>query len=139
MSNSGVNDNPSAILPGESINFPSPSVNPFGTIQRDGGTSNTNFTLPADSIFEITFQIVIQNTGELVVVLNGTELLETVVGKSGGGQLLGTCIISTPTGTDSIISIQNPSTAVAGGLQIDESSGALTQPLSCHLVIKQLK
>lgn len=24
-------------------------------------------------------------------------------------------------------------------LQIDESSGALTKPLSCHLVIKQLK
>lgn len=28
--------------------------------------------------------------------------------------------------------------AVSGGLKIDEATGALTQPLSCHLIIKQI-
>jgi hypothetical protein len=137
MSSSGVNDNPDAINPGDAISFPSPAINPFG-IQRYG-TSTTEFVLPPDSIFEIIFQVTIQNTGELVVVLNGNELIETVVGKSGGGVVVGTCIIFTPSSINSVISINNPSTANAGGIKVDEPSGALTQPLSCHLIIKKLQ
>jgi hypothetical protein len=137
MSISGVNDNPNAIEPGFAINFPSPTVNPFG-IQRNG-TSTSEFVLPPNSVFEITFQVTIQNTGELVVVLNGNELIETVVGHPGGGAVVGMCIIVTPPTINSIISINNPSSAKPGGVKVDESSGALTQPLSCHLIIKKLQ
>ena len=73
-----------------------------------------------------------------MVVLNGTELLFTVVGKPGNGEIIGVSIISTPTGIPSVLSINNPSTAPNGGLQIDAATGALSQPLSCHLIIKQL-
>jgi hypothetical protein len=45
---------------------------------------------------------------------------------------------TTPSGGQSTLSINNPSTAVAGGIKIDEATGALSQPLSCHLIIKQL-
>jgi hypothetical protein len=48
------------------------------------------------------------------------------------------CIIKTPSGLNSLLSINNPSSAVSGGLKIDEATGALTQPLSCHLIIKQI-
>jgi hypothetical protein len=137
MSNSGVNDNPDPIEPGLAVSFPSPSVNPYG-IQRNG-SSTTEFVLPPDNVFEITFQVTIQNTGQFVVVLNGNELIETVVGHSGGGAVVGMCIIITPPSINSIISIRNPSSAVAGGVKIDEASGALTQPLSCHLIIKKLQ
>jgi hypothetical protein len=132
-----VNDNPDSIDPGNSVNFPRPLINPFGTIQRVAG-SPSQFTLPPAGIFEITFQVTVQNTGELVVVLNGAEILETVVGKSGNGEIVGISIISTPVGSPSILSINNLSTAVAGGIKVDEATGALTQPLSCHLIIKQL-
>jgi hypothetical protein len=139
MSNEDINDNPDSISPGSSVNFPSPSINPYGTIQRVPG-SKTNFSLPAGGVFEITFQVVVQNTGELVIVLNGSELAMTVVGKSGGGFIVGMSIVSTPSGSSpSVLSINNPASAVSGGLKIDESSGALTQPLSCHLIIKQLQ
>jgi len=47
-------------------------------------------------------------------------------------------IITTPSGGQSTLSINNPATAVAGGIKIDEATGALSQPLSCHLIIKQL-
>jgi hypothetical protein len=132
-----VNDNPEAIEPGSSVNFPNPAVNPYGVIQRNG-TSKNLFSLPAGGVFEITFQVGVQNTGELVVVLNGQEQLMTIVGKNGGGLLVGVSIISTPLLIDSVLSINNPSSAVEGGLKIDKSSGALSKPLSCHLIIKQL-
>jgi hypothetical protein len=132
-----INDNPDPIEPGNAVNFPSPLINPYGSIQRVTG-SKTQFTLPPGSVFEITFQVTVQNTGELVIVLNGSELLMTVVGKSGNGSIIGMSIISTPFGSSSTLSINNPSTASEGGLKIDSATGSLTQPLSCHLIIKQL-
>ena len=81
----------------------------------------------------------VSNTGELVVVLNGTELLYTVVGKPGSGLIVGLSIVATPLIGNSIITISNPLTAPVGGLQIDAATGALSQPISCHLIIKQLK
>jgi hypothetical protein len=131
------NDNPDSIEPGSAVHFPRPSINPYGIIQRSSG-SPYEFLLPPNCVFEVTFQVTVQNTGELVVVLNGNELSQTIVGKSGGGFVVGMSIISTPSGSPSTISINNPSTAVSGGIKIDESTGALTQPLSCHLIIKQL-
>jgi hypothetical protein len=138
MSQSGINDNPNDIGPGESVNFPSPSVNPFGIIQRKEGTSPNEFVLPPDCIFEITFQVTTNNTGELLVVLNGNELIQTVVGKSGGGTIVGMSIITTPSGNESILSINNPVGSPSGGLKIDESSGSLVHPLTCHLIIKKI-
>jgi hypothetical protein len=139
MSNTIINDNPDAIAPGSAVNFPKPLINTYGTIQRLNGTNPNSFSLPPNGVFEITFQVTVQNTGELVIVLNGQEQAMTVVGKSGGGTLVGVSIITTPPINSSTLSINNPSTAVAGGLKIDESSGsALSQPLSCHLIIKQL-
>jgi hypothetical protein len=133
----GVNDNPDDIEPGSSVNFPKPLVNPYGSIQRVTG-SNSQFSLPPSGIFEITFLVTVQNTGELVLVLNGIELLITLVGKAGNGQLVGMSIISTPIGPPSVLSINNPTTADNGGLKIDAATGILSLPLSCHLIIKQL-
>ena len=138
MSRSGINDNPDDIAPGRSIQFPSPLVNPFGKIQRKEGTSPNEFVLPPGCIFEVTFQVTIENTGELLIVLNGNELIPTTVGKSGGGSIVGISIITTPPGSDSILSINNPINAPPGGLKVDEASGSLTLPLSCHLIIKKL-
>jgi hypothetical protein len=131
------NDNPDPIEPGESINFPNPVVNPYGTIQRVSG-SNSQFKLPPSSIYEITVTVVVQNTGEIVIVLNNNELLMTVTGKSGNGEIVGTSIIATPSGTPSIISINNVSVGDNGGLKIDEASGPNSFPFTCHLIIKQL-
>ena len=161
-----INDNPDEIEPGNAVNFPKPNINPYGTIQRVQG-SNSKFVLPANGVFEIIFQVGVQNTGELVVVLNGTELLFTVVGKPGNGEIIGVSIISTPSGVPSVLSINNPTTStiggvidvsnnlipsvvpsvlniidpsnnLKGGLKIDAATGALSKPLSCHLIIKQL-
>jgi hypothetical protein len=138
MSGSGVNDNPEKIEPGNAINFPKPLINPYGSIQRLSGTSTNQFVLPPSSVFEIMFEVTIQNTGELVIVLNGEELSMSVVGKPGGGSVVGMAIITTPSVNPSVISINNPSTAKSGGLKVDEATGDLTEPLSFNLIIKQL-
>ena len=39
---------------------------------------------------------------------------------------------------ESILSINNPVGSPPGGLKIDESSGSLVQPLTCHLIIKKI-
>jgi hypothetical protein len=132
-----LNDNPLAILPGKAVHFPNPAINPYGTIQRVTGSSS-DFILPANGLFEVTFQVGVQNAGELVVVLNGNELLMTVVGKPGSGVIVGISIISTPANIPSILSINNLLGAPLGGLKIDEATGALSRPLSCHLIIKQI-
>ena len=131
------NDNPDAIEPGFAVNFPSPTVNPYGTIQRVSGSSS-QFKLPPSGTYEITFTVVVQNTGELVVVLNDSELLMTVIGKSGNGEIVGTSIISTPTGLPSILSINNVSVGDVGGIKVDAATGPNSFPLTCHLIIKQL-
>jgi len=113
-------------------------LNPYGTIQRVLGSTH-QFVLPAGGVFEITFQVGTQNTGELVLVVDGVEQLMSVIGKSGGGILVGTCIITTPILSTSTISINNPAGSDMGGLKIDKATGDLAQPLSCHLIIKQLK
>jgi hypothetical protein len=95
--------------------------------------------LPPGGLYEITFQVPVSNTGELVVVLNGIELLYTVVGKPGSGLIVGMSIVATPLIGNSIIAISNPLTAPIGGLQVDAATGALTLPISCHLIIKQLR
>jgi hypothetical protein len=135
--NGQPNDNPDPIEPGNAVNFPNPSINPYGTIQRVSG-SNSQFKLPPNGVYEIIFTVVVQNTGELVVVLNDSELLMTVIGKSGNGEIVGTSIISTPTGLPSVLSINNVSVGDNGGIKIDESTGPNSFPLTCHLIIKQL-
>ena len=132
------NDNPGSILPGDAINFPNPFVNPYSSIQRVTN-SDFAFQLPPDGIFEITIQITISNTGAIVLTLNGNELGNTVIGKSGGGFITGSFIIATPPSPDpSILSVTNPASAPNGGINVDESTGALTEPITCHLIIKQI-
>ena len=79
-----------------------------------------------------------------MAVLNGNEILMTVSGHAGNGQVVGVSIITTPntssnTNNFSILSINNVSSSPPSGLKIDESSGALSKPLSCHIFIRQLQ
>ena len=143
MSEKGTNDNPQDIPAGGYVNFPNTSYS-YGTIQRIVG-NNHQFVLPPNGYFKVIFSVVVQNTGELVVVLNGQELLYTVCGKSGNGEIVGVSIIKTPLTTTNIspinfstLSINNVISAHSG-LHIDNASGDLSQPLSCHLIIQQLQ
>ena len=125
-------DNSATVAAGSPVEFPQDGPS-NGNIVR---SSSTEFILPDIGIYEIDFEVSITEAGQLVVVLNGTELLYTVVGRATGtSQIIGVSLIQT-TETNSILSINNPLgnltaltiTTIAGG----------TDSVSAHLIIKRV-
>jgi hypothetical protein len=56
----------------------------------------------------VNFQVSIDEAGQLVIVLNGTQLAYTIVGRATGtSEIVGMCLISTSV-INSILSINNP-------------------------------
>jgi len=125
-------DNAATVAVGASVQFP-----------QNGSTNGvitsltpSTFNLPAIGTYEITFQVSVQEPGQLVLVLNGAEQGATVVGRAqGSSQITGSCLITTTT-INSILSINNP-TGNSFALTISPLAGG-TRPVSAHLVIKKL-
>ncbi len=125
-------NNSSTIAIGAPINF-----------NQDGPTNNSDitrisastFNLASIGLYEIIFQISINEAAQLVININGTELDYTVVGRAiGTNQIIGISIISTNI-PNSIISINNP-TGSAGALTITPNAGGI-KAVSANLIIKK--
>ena len=96
-------DNATTVAAGGSVEFPEDGDTTAG-ITRVPSSAST-FQLAAIGTYYISFQVSVTQAGQLVVVLNGSELAYTVVGRATGtSQLVGTAIIRT-TAVDSILSI----------------------------------
>jgi hypothetical protein len=92
--------------------------------------------LAAIGIYEVTFQVSVAEAGQLVIVLNGAQILYTVVGRATGtSQIVGMALIKT-VAINSILSIHNP-TGNSPALTITPSAGG-THSVSAHLIIKRL-
>jgi hypothetical protein len=125
-------DNSSTIAIGEAINFNQNDPNNNTIITR---LTASTFNLELVGLYEIIFQVSINEAAQLVIVVNGVELDYTVVGRATGtNQIIGDCLILTTT-PNSILSINNPS----------ENSTVLTltplrggnKALSANLIIKK--
>jgi hypothetical protein len=125
-------DNTSTVAAGTAVEFPS-----------DGHTNNTSITRISSSTFnlenigfyEINFNVSVTEAGQLIVVLNSVEILESVVGRATGtSEIIGTCLILTNT-MNSILSINNP-TGNSPALTITPVAGG-TRAVSAHLLIKE--
>ena len=125
-------DNSVPIAAGSSVQFPQNGPS-FGTISR---ISSSQFNLPDIGVYTINFEVAIIEAGQLVVVLNGTELPYTVVGRATGtSQIIGLCLVRT-TIVNNILSINNP-TGNATALTVVPLSGG-SRPVSAHLVINRV-
>lgn len=142
MGSSGVNyqdfyalmppDNNSPIAIGSPVAFPHSTIS-NSNIQP---YNNNSFFLPEQGAYEISYVVSVQEPGQLIAVLNGVELPQTVSGRaSGTSQICGTFIISTPFAF-STLSINNP---VSGNyaLIIAPNAGGI-QAVSAHLLIRKL-
>ena len=113
-------DNPSTIAPGASVSFP--RVGPADGSQTILQMTPTTFELTAVGTYEVTFQVSVSEPGQLALVLNGSFLGYTMVGRSTGStQLIGDSLATTNT-IDSIFTVQNPSIEV-GALTITPEAG----------------
>ena len=100
-------------------------------------TSANSFSLGLIGIYEILFQVGVNETGQLLLTLNGADLEYTVVGRATGtSQIIGMAIVTT-TSVNSILTVRNPA-GNATALTITPSAEG-TRPVSAHLVIIQLQ
>jgi hypothetical protein len=125
-------NNAATIAIGAPINFNNDGPSNNSNISR---ISATTFNLSSIGLYEIMFQVSINEAAQLVIVINGTELDYTVVGRATGtNQITGISIIST-TIPNSVLSINNPignTTAIT----ITPNAGG-NNAVSANLIIKK--
>jgi hypothetical protein len=125
-------DNATAVAAGTPVAFPQDGP-ASGTIVR---SSATQFILPDPGVYEVNFEVSVTEAGQLVVVVDGTELPYTVVGRATGtSQIVGLCLVET-TLLDSVLTINNP-LGSAAALTITPLAGGV-DAVSAHLVIKRV-
>ena len=83
------------------------------------------------------FQVNVDEAGQLMLTLNGADLVNTVSGRAtGASQIVGMAIVET-TVINSVLTVRNPA-GNATALTITPLAGG-TRPVSAHVVIIQLQ
>lgn len=129
-------DNAATTAPGTAVKFPQD-----GALNGITRSSPSQFTLPAIGIYQVTFQVSVNEPGQLVLGLDATtgatELAYTTVGRATGtSQIVGTCLVTTSV-VNSTLTVRNPA-ANSTALTITPLAGG-TLPVSAHLVIVRLQ
>ncbi len=127
-------DNAATIAPGTDVSFPQNGPNSGSEIERTGPSS---FNLAGIGTYQIFFQVSVDEAGQLILTLNGEDLIYTVSGRAtGASQIIGMALVTT-TVVNSILTVRNPA-GNAAALTITPLAGG-TRPVSAHLVIVQLQ
>jgi hypothetical protein len=126
-------DNVTTVAVGAAVAFPQNGPTSAGDIARTGPTT---FNLAAIGTYMVSWQVSVDEPGQLMLALDGTELNPTVVGRATGtSQIVGNKIITTSV-VNSILTVVNPS-GNAAALTITPIAGG-TRPVSASLVITRL-
>jgi hypothetical protein len=99
-------------------------------------TNSSTFQLSAIGTYQIMFQVSVNEPGQLVLTLNGSELAYTVTGRAiGTSQIVGISLVTTTT-VNSILTVRNPA-GESTALTITPNAGG-ADPVSADVVITQL-
>ena len=127
-------DNAATVAPGTDVSFPQDGPNSGTGITRTGANS---FNLADIGVYHVLFEVSVDEAGQLLLTLNGTDLAYTVVGRAtGASQIVGMAIVETTT-INSIITVRNPA-GNAAALTITPLARS-TRPVSAHLTILQIQ
>jgi len=115
---------------------------PFRTTGPSSGllrVSETDFVLPDIGVYEVTWQVSVNEPGELLLRLNGFELPSTLVGRNTGStQIVGNVLIETVVPTSNL-SVGNPTHSAVELTLSRSAAGSFQSPLTSSLVIKRLR
>ena len=126
-------DNAATVPPGTAVQFPQNGPASGTDIVR---VNQNAFNLAAIGTYLVTFQVSVQEFGQLVMDLNGVELSYTVVGRATGtSQIVGTAMVTTSS-INSILEVHNP-VGNSPALTIAPVAGG-THAVSAHLTILRL-
>ena len=127
-------DNAASVAPGTDVSFPQDGPNSGTGITRTGPSS---FNLANIGVYQVLFQVSVDEAGQLILTLNGADLPYTVAGRATGtSQIVGLAILET-TEENSVLTVRNPD-GTAAPLTVTPLAGG-TRPVSAHLVITQLQ
>ena len=127
-------DNAATVVPGTDVSFPQNGPTSGTTIAR---TSSSTFNLSAIGTYQVLFQVSVNEAGQLILTLNGTDLAYTVVGRATGTSQIVEMALVTTTSLNSILTVRNPA-GNSTALTITPIAGG-TRSVSAHLVITQLQ
>lgn len=127
-------DNAATVAPGTDVSFPQDGPNSGVAITQTGASS---FNLSEIGTYQIYFNVLVSEAGQLQLTLNGAPLAYTVVGRATGtSDISGMFLVETTT-INSILTVRNPA-GNAATLTITPLAGG-TNPVSAHLVILQIQ
>jgi hypothetical protein len=122
---------PATIPAGGSVPFA--QTGPVNGIFSFGG--GTNFVLPDSGVYEVTWQLNVNEGGALALALNGTELPQTVVGRyTGTTQIVGNVLINANAND-----VLNVRAASGNPSALTISASVYTNAVTGSLVIKRIK
>ena len=125
--------NSATVAPGTAVSFPiAGAASGTDIVQSDA----TTVTLAAAGIYLVTFQVSVTEPGQFVLVQNGFELPQSVVGRATGtSQIVGTSIVTASAGDS--LQVTNPD-GEGAALSITPLAGG-TRAVSAHLTILRLR
>jgi hypothetical protein len=118
---------------GAAVEFPQDGVVSGGLVRA----SADSFTLPAIGIYEVSWQVSINEPGQLVLWLNSATIANTVAGRATGTSQIVNHVLVTTTVVNSVLSIRNPA-GNSTALTVTPNAGGAS-PVSASLVIKQIR
>ncbi len=129
-------DNSATVAGGTAVSFPQngPST---GVITRFGGSSASVFSLPANGVYLVLFQVSVTEAGQLMLSINGTPDPNTIVGRATGtNQIVGVSLVATG-GAATTLQVINP-VGNTPALTITPIAGG-THSVSAHLTIVRIQ
>lgn len=125
-------DNAATVAPGTAVSFPHQIITSGGITRITAST----FNLAAVGVYKVTFQVSVDESGQLILTLNGGEVLNSVVGRATGtSQIVGVSLIQTST-PNTVLEVRNPA-GNATALTLTPFAGG-TRPVSAHLLVERL-
>lgn len=127
-------DNAATVAVGGDVDFPQNGPTSVGGITRIGVDT---FNLTDIGIYQVLFQVSVDEPGQLVVTLNGTVQAATVAGRATGtSQIAGMAFVET-TAANSVLTVRNPA-GNSSALTITPIAGGASA-VSAHLVITRIQ
>jgi hypothetical protein len=130
-------DNAVTVAPGAPVEFP--EIGPSdGSDAITWSALSSAALLSAPGTYQVSFQVSIEEIGQLQLQVNGVALAYTVVGRdTGTSQITETALVTT-TIPDSELQVINPVEGLTA-LTITPNAGGISNPVSASLVIERLR
>jgi hypothetical protein len=126
-------DNADALAVGDDVQFPQDGPSTTSGISRVDWSS---FALAAAGVYKVSFQVPVDEPGQLVLTINGAELPYTVVGRATGTSQITLVALVQTTSPQAVLTVRNLSSP--SPLTITPLAGG-TMPVSATLLIELVK